>query len=661
MLDFFARQHQAKLNTARLLPYLVISMVLTAALLYGLCIGGYALALPASDFFRSCLDAMGGKDIQVRFVQRFWVPELFWSLLALVVVLVMGATTRKFIQLRQGGFFVAIELGGTWVDPKTENLDLRRLRNVVEEMAIASATPVPDVYVLPRENSINAFAAGYGTGDVAIGVTSGALHVLNRDELQGVIAHEFSHILNGDMRLNMRVTGIVHGVYSVTLMSYAMMTFDQDREIEHKTIIEIVLDLLRGAIGFLLAFIGFNGALCGRMIKSAVCREREFLADAAAVQFTRYPDGLAGALKRAETWASERIQLPAAEEMSHIFFNNLRDDDQLEWTSTHPPVAERIQRLDPMFNKSIAPPDWKPRAPEAAVVVAPVGPAIPLGRLATVLHEPPLDYAAQLLASLPAELVEAAHDPVTARALVLGLLRGAYSLDVHAKLPLVELTFPALRRLSSDEYAAFSGELRRNIESDQQIDLFEFAIQKMVRRHLDPCFKGPSKQTVRHIRLKPLAPSCSVLLSALAHAGQDTIDQAETAFRQGCTTLGVPADDMQFVPLPKCDLPHLDAALDELATAAEGIRNLILNAALQVISADSAIRIEEAELLRAIADSLGCAIPPFGSLRRESGTKDDAGNNHRDADDLKNSDPLFQNHRREDQRHDGVGAADRNH
>jgi Zn-dependent protease with chaperone function len=631
MLDFFARQHQARLNTAKLLPYLLISIALTSVCLYALCMVTYAIALPLADFWNSSFGAIRSEEIEVRFVENFWVPELFCAVAALTVALVIWSNVHKLIQLRQGGWFVAIELGGVHVNPQTENADERRLRNVVEEMAIASATPVPDVYVLPRENSINAFAAGHSTGDVVIGVTSGALHVLGRDELQGVIAHEFSHILNGDMRLNMRIAGIVHGLYSITLMSYAMMSFGEDRETKSINIVQIMVDLVRGVIGFLLAFIGFNGALFARMIKSAVCREREFLADAAAVQFTRYPDGLAAALKKAEAWASQRICLPAAEEMSHIFFNNLRDDDQHEWTSTHPPVPERIKRIDPMFNKSIAPPEWKPPVVEPPIPMPrQAATPIPLEQLANLIEKPMLDAGAQILSQLPPLLVQAAHNPIGARALIFALLSDSESdpevdrlrpvvkaLDVHAKLPLVELAFPALRSLSVDEYNAFMRKLQRTIAADKQVELFEFALQKMIARHLEPHFKGPTKQTVRHTRLKPLAPACSVLLSTLAHAGHDRPEEAEFAFRQGCTTLAIPADDMHFFPVAECELSRVDNALNELAEAAEGIRNLILNAAVQVISADGAIRAPEAELLRAIADSLGCAIPPLTLPKRQ--------------------------------------------
>jgi Zn-dependent protease with chaperone function len=632
MFDFFARQQQARLNTAKLLPYLIISIALTSMCLYALCIGIWAVILPVAGFFSSSLASMHSKDLQVPFVHRFWVPCLFYLITASTIALVIVAMVRKFIQLRQGGWFVAIQLGGVRVNPQTQNPDERRLRNVVEEMAIASATPVPDVYVLPSENSINAFAAGHSVADVVIGVTSGALYVLNRDELQGVVAHEFSHIVNGDVRLNMRVSGIVAGIYSITLMSYAMMTLGEEREVEDKTFLEIILDLARGAVGFLLAFIGFNGALGARMIKSAVCREREFLADAAAVQFTRYPDGLAGAIKKAEVWAAERILLPAAEEMSHIFFNNLRDDDQFEWTSTHPPVAERIKRLDPMFNKSIELPKWKAQAErEGERPGEPIAaPAIRLEHLVNAIQKPVLDHGAQLLSSLPAELVRAARDSLGARGIIFALLSApkeqllptiaaeverlrplVNALNVQAKLPLVSLTFPALRTLSFEEYKALVDKLQSIIESDHQVDLFEFALQKMVARNLDPHFKGVTKRTVRYLRLNLLAPHCSVLLSSLAHAGQDTTEKAEAAFRQGCTTLAIPADDMPFLPLNECSLDRVDKALDELAQAAEGIRNLILNAAVHVISADGILRIEEAELLRAIGDSLGCAIPPL--------------------------------------------------
>jgi Zn-dependent protease with chaperone function len=643
MVDFFARQEKARLNTLRLLPYFIPAVFLTAVAIYLLCIAVYGISVPIIAGYRHLDIMFAGKDGEIGFLRRLWIPSLFWSVLGLTLVIMISGSVYKFLRLRKGGCVVATDLGGTRVDPQTKNADERRLLNVVEEMSIASSTPMPDVYILHEENCINAFAAGHSVGDMVIGVTHGCLRVLDRDELQGVIAHEYSHILNGDMRLNMRLAGIVHGIFCITLLAYEIMTIGEEREIEDKTPGEIFGDLLRGAITFVLAFIGFNGALFGRAIKSAVCREREFLADAAAVQFTRYPDGLAGALKKAEAWASQRILLPAAEEHSHIFFNNVRDDDQLEWTSTHPPIAERMRRLNPGFNQSIEPPTFSATSAEAPPEKKATATVIPLAEIVAEAIEPTnehLAYASKLLASLPEAITEATRDPAAACALIYALILGnnpeqlkslqpgidaavyeqfvrlapiIAALEVQTKLPLVELSFPALRRLSTERTVEFLMTLEALIYGDKQIDIFEFALQKMVLRH----FQSRKAPAVKFTRVKPLAPACSILLSTLAHVGHDAPAEIEAAFRQGGIALGIPADDLELLELSDCDLSRLETSLNEIAQASPGIKNLVLNACLQTISADGAIRIKEVELLRAIADSLGYRLPPVASFSAE--------------------------------------------
>ena len=638
MVDFFGRQDQARLNTLRLLPYFVVAVFLTAVATYLLCIAMYAVSLPLFDWCRHIAGWIVGKDGQVRFLQQFWIPNLFWSTLGSTVVIVVTGSLFKFLQLRKGGAFVALELGGRRVSPQTRDPDERRLMNVVEEMAIASSTPVPDVYILARENSVNAFAAGHCSSDTVIGVTHGCLNVLDRDELQGVIAHEYSHILNGDMRLNMRLAGIVHGIVCITLAAWRLMMIGHEREIEDKPLIELYLDFVRGVIGFLLAFIGWNGAFMARMIKSAVCREREFLADAAAVQFTRFPDGLAGALRKAKAWASQRILLPAAEDLSHIFFNNVRDDDQHELTSTHPPVAERVKRLNPGFLQTIAPPpETHVEAREAA---RPDRHTLTLEEIVSQLvpKNEHVTFASKLLSALPGDIAEAAHDMCGACALIYALLvssqsqvrevqlkklepmvdRSAYDrlvallpvvdrLELQTKLPLVEISFPALRRLPKEDQNKFLKAVHDLVHSDKQIDLFEFALQKMLRRHLQPA----KASTLRFTRIKPLGPACSILLSTLAHAGHDTEEETKKAFRQGGMALGLPADDLELLKLADCSFERIENALDEVAAASNDIKNLVLNACLHAAASDGTMRIKEVELLRAIADALGCAIPPI--------------------------------------------------
>ena len=641
MVDFFHRQEVARLKTARLLPYFILAILLTSAAVYVVCIGVYALVLPVIDAYNSVNTVVRGGDQEIRLLKRFWIPGLLYAVVGLTISAVIAGSTYKFYRLRRGGAVVAMALGGRAIDPDTENADERKLLNVVEEMSIASSTPMPDVYVLERESCVNAFAAGHSVHDMVIGVTHGCLRLLTRDEMQGVIAHEFSHILNGDMRLNMRLTGIVHGIYCITLAAYMMMTEAKDRELEDKSLPEIIVDLARGALGFVLAFIGFNGALFGRIIKSAVCRQREFLADAAAIQFTRYPDGLAGALKKAEDWGSRRVLTPAAEEVSHIFFNNVRDDDQHELTSTHPSIAERVQRLDPGFQKSIEPPAFVAWEHEAKLATPRDGsPANRVESLVSALGLPTdehLMYASRLLAALPKLIVRASRKPAGACALVYalllngggcrrdaqlkgleidaaqleavqGLLPIVAALDIRTRLPLVEIALPALRRLGIKERDAFLETIHLLVHSDGQVDIFELALQKMLRRHLE-LSAGLTQEKVRFMRIRPLAHSCSILLSTLAHVGHNVPEKVAEAFQKGGMTLGLPADEVTLFDIAQCDLARLEAALGEVTEAAPGLKNLILNACVQTISADGFIGIKETELVRAIADSWGCAIP----------------------------------------------------
>ena len=634
MVDFFERQDKARLNTIRLLPYFFLAVFLTAAAVYLLCIAIYAISLPILDAYAYVDDWVAGGGGEVRFLKRVWIPELFGWVVGLTLAVMVIGSCRKFLQLRKGGRVVALSLGGRLVEPNTRNTDERQLLNVVEEMAIASATVVPDVYVLDHENSINAFAAGHHANDTVIGVTHGCLRTLSRDELQGVIAHEYSHIINGDMRLNMRLAALVHGIFCITLVAYGMMMVGHERELEDKTILEIVTDLGRGAVGVLLAFIGFNGAFFGRVIKSAVCREREFLADAAAVQFTRYPDGLAGALKKAEAWASQRILLPAAEDLSHIFFNNVRDDDQLDFTSTHPRLTERVRRLNPSFAQVVTAPADPGNAKEKAAAefesVLTLDEIV--GQLAPTNEH--LAYASRLMACLPARIKEAARDSSGCRALVYALmlspegttriaqlkdLKGEMATEVAAlarlvdelgvqtKLPLVEISFPALRRLPAEEQRTFMRTVEALIHADQQTDIFELALLKTLRRHLNTT---PAEREVRYTRIKPLGPACSVLLSMLAHAGHDTESETEKAFQQGGMALGLPADDLCLLEASDCDLSTIENALDEAGAASVEIKNLVLNGCLHAAASDGTMRIKEVELMRAIADAIGCAMPP---------------------------------------------------
>jgi len=434
----------------------------------------------------------------------------------------------------------------------------------------------------------------------------------------------------------------------------------------------LVVDLVILAVGFLLAFVGWNGAFFGRVIKGAVSRQREFLADAAAVQFTRYPEGLANALKRVKASPEKSIiHSPRAEEASHIFFCNGIEDDRIWMTSTHPPMDERIKRIQAMMGESLVPepksieePLAGARAPtgdqpetefagfvtrlltrkeggsrwsgpdgvDAKDALANVG--VPVAR-----H---LAYATQLLEALPEVARQAAREPGGAMALIYVLLlspvdgvreaqvrllksrlSSELSLKINAllsalrqlnelvKIPLVDLTFPALRRLSLSEYAVFMANIAELVAADQQVDLFEFALQKMLRRHLEPNFKPVPEPEIRHRSLKGVAGASSTLLSALAHAGQDPAKDVQAAFRRGLSNLKDEGADFRLMALSECTLTAIETALNDLSEATPQIKKLLLGACAQTVASDGTVRSREAELVRAIADTINCPMPPL--------------------------------------------------
>jgi Zn-dependent protease with chaperone function/uncharacterized tellurite resistance protein B-like protein len=648
-MDFFDRQDRARRRTKVLVFYFGLALVLTVLALY---------AVFALIFLH---ERAGGGNLA-----RLWDPALFAGVALGTMFIVFLGSVAKIMELSRGGAAVATMLGGTPVRPDTTDPHERKLLNVVEEMALASGVPVPQVFLLREEEGINAFAAGLATRDAAVGVTRGGMRLLTRDELQGVIAHEFSHILNGDMRLNLRLIGIINGLLVLTIIGRQLLRVRGGRSRGGKDSNPLPL------IGLALLVIGGIGMLFARLIKSAVSRQREYLADAAAVQFTRNPAGLAGALKKIGGLAAgSRLQTPHAEQASHLFFSNGLRESWLAMFSTHPPLAERIRALDPQFDGRFprlvaeAPAEaptsrrWTEAGPPrlagvaAGLAGAEAPPPAPRparlvpahAALADAGHPAPehLAYAEALRARLPAELVAAAREPLGAAGLVLSLVlsrdpatrqqqldsieatiheqffaglpsiaAAVENLAERDRLPLVMLALPALRELSPSQYEAFAGLLQQLVESDEAIDLFEYALQRLVRRHLAPHFEQrPVGQVAQYYALQPLLGDCAVLLSALAHLGNKEAPNAAAAFAQGATRLGTAGPALRLLPLAECNLAQVEAALDRLALASPAIRRQALQACADAVAADGELHVREAELLRAIADALDCPLPPF--------------------------------------------------
>jgi Zn-dependent protease with chaperone function len=432
-MDFFENQEAARTKTRWLVFLFFIAVVFIVLSVY---IAVRLIFFGLETKFGGEAAAGGG----------LWSPELFMAVTVVTLAVVSLGSLYKIVTLSGGGETVAGLLGGRPLDPNTTRLEERRLLNVVEEMALASGMPTPTVFVLPKEKGINAFAAGFTPSDAVIGVTEGSLEQLSRDQLQGVIGHEFSHILNGDMRLNLRLMGVIHGILVIALIGYWML-----RSVRFTGGSGNRKSSGGGAIMLLalaLLVIGWIGVFFGRLIKSAVSRQREFLADSAAVQFTRDPGGLAGALKKIGGFvAGSKLETPHAEEASHFYFSNGLRPAFLQMLATHPPLAKRINRLEPGWDgvfpdSKLAPGELPSTTPELAVAgvsgfAAPSGPAKldaegqppaagvsvdTVGDSVGTLDQAHLTYARSLIASLPTELTDSAHEPTGACALVYALL-----------------------------------------------------------------------------------------------------------------------------------------------------------------------------------------------------------------------------------------------
>ena len=316
-MDFFQSQEAARRKTSTLIVYFVLAVLAMIASVY---LAGVAIVFATGDMP----------------LEKCWNPRFFCVVSLFTLGVVLCGSLYKIATLRGGGESVARMLGGRLLEPARATPPELRLLNVVEEMAIASGTPVPPVYLM-EEPGINAFAAGFTPADAVVGVTRGAVERLSRDQLQGVIAHEFSHILNGDMRLNIRLMGFIFGILCLSLFGRILM-----RTRGKKNPLPL--------FGIALFIVGSLGVFFGKLIKSAVSRQREFLADASAVQFTRNPDGIAGALKKIGGLAlGSRLQSPEAESASHMFFANGLGRGFVALMATHPPLTERIRRIDPSF------------------------------------------------------------------------------------------------------------------------------------------------------------------------------------------------------------------------------------------------------------------------------------------------------------------------
>ncbi|MEM9478948.1 MAG: M48 family metallopeptidase [Verrucomicrobiota bacterium] len=672
-MDFFERQDDARKKSKILIVYFVLAVIGIIAAIYLLLAFGLSMT---GDIQRSGYNEF---EISAPASKSLWNPELLFGTSIGVLAVVLLGSGFKTMSLGAGGSVIARELGGRKLDSNTTDADERKLMNVVEEMAIASGVPVPEVYLMENEHGINAFAAGLSPSDAVVGVTRGCMKLLNRDELQGVIAHEFSHILNGDMKLNLRLIGLLFGILMLSLLGRIIMrTAYYSGSGRSNSGKNNGLPLL--LFGLALMIIGYIGVLFGHLIKSAISRQREFLADASAVQFTRNPDGIGGALKKIGGLSyGSKIVDPHAEEASHMFFANGMAKSFSQAFATHPPLRQRIKAIEPhwdgKFPKVSLPEisssmDGRHSRGRGAVAglsgLAPSAGGTSTGNPSArdqadiedffssmavaksidsigQISEDQIRAAQSIHREFPENWLHAVHNESGAQALIFAMLlaqddalrgeelkmlgsstdRVTYDTtvqlhqefgDLHSsrKIALIDLAVPTLRKLSPGEYDRFVQIMRHLIASDQKVDLFEFMLQKIIQRHLDIHFKRHPRIRIRYNSISQLADDAEILLSTLAFLGTKKEEKARKAFDAGASEIeSAIGGKLDVRSGDECGLQRIDEALNRFELAAPLVKKRLLLACGKTVMADEKIVSDEAELLRTIADTIGCPIPPF--------------------------------------------------
>jgi Zn-dependent protease with chaperone function len=667
-MNFFEHQDQARANTQKLVGLFVLSVLSMIILIYIATIATFnlssssrcvALIEPAaptvtlvvnrssrsksSSFWgtRSRPSVRSGASSIVTprsssSCQRgpivWWDSKIFFWVFTSTILVIGGASWYKIATLQSGGSVIAQELGGRLlVSESVETEEQKQLLNVVEEMAIAANMKVPAVYILDNEAGINAFAAGHTIDNAVIGVTRGCLEQLNRDELQGVIGHEFSHILNGDMRLNLRLIGLLHGILFVYIAGRLMIAVE-DRD-----------NRWLWYLGLAVTTIGLMGLFFGRLIQSAISRQREFLADASAVQFTRNPDGISGALQKIGNLGSQ-LQSPYADEASHMFFGNAL---KLSWFddlwATHPPLLQRIRRLGglqnvplsetPIAGSSHAVPglamgfaggstsinstaikksvpsvsdrqSWLPEVLQSEIQTCEGATAIVYSLLLTAQFQTQqLDWLRQVGS---AELVEQ----------VLALRTEVEQIAESDRLPLLDLAIPALRQSSASQIQKLFITIQGLIKIEGRWTLNKFVVFVILQRRLQA-----SQNQTEFLTLSEIWTDCGLIISAIAQIGQKTPGTIAYAFRSGLFRLpGASQQEMPNSP-PSCNFSELKKSLTRLGAATPKLKQAIVEACSYTVLLDNAVTDEEAALLRAVAIALDCPLPAFLSKKQSNPKK----------------------------------------
>jgi Zn-dependent protease with chaperone function len=632
-MDFFAQQARVRGSSRRLVVLFVLAVVAIVA------------AIDAVVWLTMGHHAAGGEPVASN------LPLLFASSAAVIAGIGLSSLFR-IMSLSGGGKAVAESVGAVPVPPDTRDPQLRRLRNVIEEVAIAAGVPVPDIYLMADEAGINAFAAGYSASDAAVCVTRGCLDKLSRDELQGVIAHEFSHVLNGDMRLNIRLMGLLFGILVLAIVGRRVIWFGGSGN-------------RRGGgqvwlIGLALMVVGYIGYFFGRLIQAAVARSRESLADASAVQFTRQTDGIAGALKKIAIFAEgSTLQVANKQEVAHMLFGEAGTFNAL--FATHPPLLQRIRALEPGFREEelarlaaslqrptttapATPVAGKPAATQGVVpgmAMPSVLPAVLAGGAVVggTASAPRFQRAASVRQAMPSALTGAVQQPESALAVMLALamsteaalqpaqrriVADAFGDDVlqtvqafngevaqlppMARLPLASLAFPALKQLPEGRQQTLLVALDALVKADGRVDLNEYCLARLLRLQLKEASQ-PRRAPVDGLKKLPACRDSLILVCTIIASGGCSDEASARRAWLVAMQQAFPGEAITWAPPPAAWQAPFERALDDLDGLLPVAKELVIQSLVGAIQADGVVSVEEAELLRVICASLHCPLP----------------------------------------------------
>lgn len=636
-MNFFEHQDRAQRRTRLLLLLFLLAVIVIILVVNLIVLIAFGRAQP-----------LGEPILSQAFISQH-LDLLVWTTLLTGGVIGFSSLYRS-LNLRSGGGAVAREFGGTLVEADTTDPLRRRLRNVVEEIAIAAGVPVPEIYVLEQESGINAFAAGYTPADAAVAVTRGALENLSRNELQGVMAHEFGHILNGDMRLNIRLIGILFGILVMALIGRRVL-FAMRFSRNNRNSGGIAL------LGLALLIVGYIGMFFGRWIKASVSRQREYLADASAVQFTRQPEGIAGALKKIGAMSEGSVLETDTEEVGHMLFAS---GFVRQMFSTHPPLIKRIHAIDPDFKPAEFEVIRKRMQRHAEAKVAAAEQAAASQKASGRSGNLPLDAetligqigqpgpsqilaAMALTAAIPRTLEQLAHsgewplelvcyllidsDPeirkhqlqmiletlgVESESQVGTLLEAVPKLAPELRIPLLEISFPALRHRPEADLTALVALVERLIHADHKVDVFEYALARLLTRQINDTRNPALARTVGRRKLVDVITEASNLLAILAHHGHKDLVMASAALSSGMKLLNIESTANTDIGE---DWPNLlDMALDNLDELEMHGKQQLLRAMVATVAHDGEIIPAEIELLRAVCASLHIPLPSLEQI-----------------------------------------------